>query len=268
MREFYLRPGTKYAGIHNVYEGYEEFRKHEPVAKLHKWARDDVRQAQIGDWVEAEDGLIVQLLQKYQVPKNPEPDRPVVTAFRFPMGTFGARQRKDGTTKYPQFYAQFVKADKGTMANSSRSTRSRDYNKVKFAALISAGMDARKAIRIAFPECRGFLTQHQIETKILRLLMDEVVRGELSEHAKEFKDEAQKLIPLERLLDEIKEYFDNVKKGTAEHKKAIEFGMEMHDVLVKDESGKRRIAKKRINELPEAEQIEESAPLLGNDKDD
>lgn len=263
MREYLLREGTKYAGVHTIYDTIEEFHRLMPVAVVWKWAIDDlINKAEIGDWIQAEDGYITQLLNRYPIKTK---DKPVaVHAFRFAMGTFGVRIRVDGTARYPQFYAQFTTADKGSMGGKCRALRSQDFNKIRFAMMVLAGMDPRKAYRAAFKNYT-FLTINQIDHKIMRLFMDEVVRNEIKQSVIAFKDDIKKKIPMSKVIDKIISHFDDVKAGSGEEQKAIEFMMEIHDVVIVDGStGKRKITNK-IEDAEEAELIDSQnpAPQLG-----
>ena len=268
MREYLLRGKSKYEGVHIIYDTIEEFHRLMPIAVVWKWAIDDlINQGDIGDWIQAEDGYIVQLLNRYPIKKK---DKPITTyAFRFPMGTFGASIRVDGSVKYPQFYAQFTTADKNSMSGKSRALRSNDINKVRFAMMVLAGMDPRKAYRAAFDN-RRFLTMAQIDHKIMRLFMDEIVRDEIKQSVVAFKDDIKKKIPMSKVIEKIVSHWDGVKSGSSEEQKAIEFMMEIHDVVIVDGStGKRKITNK-IEDAEEAELIDSQnpAPRLGPSVED
>ena len=58
MREYTVREGSMYSGTHFIYENEEEFQSKVSVSgvKLNKWAIDDFRKYQVGDYIEAEDG--------------------------------------------------------------------------------------------------------------------------------------------------------------------------------------------------------------------
>ena len=53
LREYNIREGSMYAGTHIIYENESEFRQHisNPDIKLHRWAIDDFRDYQVGDYV-------------------------------------------------------------------------------------------------------------------------------------------------------------------------------------------------------------------------
>lgn len=269
MRYFYCRPGTKYEGEHKIYDNKAEFEKHEPQAKLYRWARDStiVTEMVTGEWVEAEDGYIVQLLARgYVKSRN---GYSVTETFRFPMGTFGVARRKDGTFKFPHFYAQFTNGDKSSLSGKTRSSRMGDFPKVRFAAMVCGGMAPHMAFRSNFQEGKRFLTQFQIEKKILRLFMDPVVRDEINRHVIAFKDKIKDQITLDMIVERIIQHWNNVKPGTKQDQNAIEMLMEIHDVMVIDDTTKRKKIINKVDDADEAEyRIENNpAPELGMSDD-
>ena len=67
MREYRIRYGN-FKGSHPVYESVAEFKKSNPDISIRRWAIDMKYKAiETGDWIEAEDGYVVQVLK---VPKN------------------------------------------------------------------------------------------------------------------------------------------------------------------------------------------------------
>lgn len=267
MRELVLREGTKYGGIHFVFESREEFRKKYPEAKLWKWNTVEALESEVGDWFEAEDGFIVQLLQKYDI------IRQGITAtrcFRFPQGTWGVHRKVNGEYKFPNFYAYFTCGDKSSLSHRPPVHRVADYVKIRFAAMVMAGMDVRQAYRTNFQtDGRRFLTQHQLDSKIVRLFMDPVVQKEIKQHVAAFKDDVKNDITLRDVVDKIKSHWTNVKPGSAQELRAIEFMMEVHDVVAVDEStGRKKIINRGDRDIQDAEFTEESAPRLGPQNED
>jgi len=259
LREFVAREGSKYAGIHKVYESREEFRKENPIAKLYKWNTEEYMAIETGDWTEAEDGLIVQLLYRYNINRL---ERLQTIVFRFPQGSFGVYHRMDGTWRYPQFYAMFTNGHKGSLSHSSN--RQSDFDKIRFAAMVMAGMDARQAYRSVFQSNgRRFLTAGQLNSKVVRLFMDPIVQKEIKQHVVAFKDNVKGDITLKDVVDKIKSHWGSVKPGSAQEMKAIEFMMEIHDVVAVDESTGRKKIINRGDNIEDAEFTEESAPRLG-----
>jgi hypothetical protein len=136
MREYTVREGSMYSGTHTIYENEVEFRSNtsNPDIKLHRWATDDFKDYQVGDYVQAEDGYLVQLLALKEM-KSKKQRKGRTVFIRFPMGTFAVYEKADGTVHYPRFYAQFTTGDKGSASGRSRSnfTGSKDEAKRRFA---------------------------------------------------------------------------------------------------------------------------------------
>ena len=260
MREFVCRPNTKFAGIHPIYDSYEEFRIAQPIAKLWKWGQELIVDSVVGDWFQAEDGYIVQLLQKYDMHNKAKVT--YVTCYRFPMGTFGVTKRVDGSIRYPLFYAQFTMGIKGRLAtNSYDGLNTSQYAKVRFAAMVMAGADPRTAYKSCMPAGKRFLTRTQLEKKIMRLFMDPVVGKEIKQHVKAFKDELAQKITLNDIIEKIQNHWKNVKPGSSQELAAINFAMEFHDVVVTDEAtGKKKMINKG-DEVQEDYELEDSTPF-------
>ena len=256
MREYLVRKG-KYKGLHIIYENADEFMKATGNPKPRRWAVDDITQSVTGDWIQAEDGYVTQILYYFQFKDKR------TWVFRFPMGSFAAWRGKTGITKYRQFYAMFSVPNKGTLSQVNYSTsRMKDITKLRFATLVIAGMPLRDALVIANPIYKHTLNIYQAESKIRRLLMDEVVQAEIKRHVEAFKDDVKEVITLKDIVDRIKRHWDNVQKGSAQELKAIEFAMQIHDAITPDERGRG----KRINNIGDTEEAkftEEAAPLLG-----
>ncbi len=177
MREYTIREGSMYSGVHIIYENEIEFHSNNPNSnvKLYKWAVDDFREYQVGDYVIAEDGYIVQILAIREM-KTKKQRKGKTVFIRFPMGTFAVYEKVDGSVHYPRFYAQFTSGDKASASGRSRSnfTGSKDEAKKRFANLIFNGIDSRTAYRLAFSYKR-IITNSQIDKKITNMLKDEIV---------------------------------------------------------------------------------------------
>jgi hypothetical protein len=267
LRRFVCRPGGKYAGEHKVYDSIEEFKKHQPQSKLYRWNTQEFMNIETGDWLEAEDGFIVQLLsRRVMMSKDSVTKRDI---FRFPQGTFAVHQLKSGIYKFAVFYAQFTNGDKSSISGKQYTAREADFPKIRFAAMVCAGMSPHMAFRNVFQPGKRFLTRQQIEKKILRLFMDPVVRKEIESNMLAFKDKIKHDIKLEDVINKIKSHWQSVKPGSAQEMSAIEFMMEIHEVLVIDETSKRRKVINKMDDAEEAEILAEGipAPLLGEGED-
>src|SRR4030067_1958872 len=148
MRYFCCRPGTFYEGEHTIYESRKEFIDTNPSLKYFQWNRCNVEELQNGDWIEAEDGYIVQLLKI--VPRYNKSSQ--LTYFvRVPMGTFTIYKRADGTYKWARFYAMFSNGDSNSASNKMRGNLPKTTEIVKFSTYVIAGIHPIKAFKAVFP---------------------------------------------------------------------------------------------------------------------
>ncbi len=233
MREYTIREESMYSGIHLLYENEKEFRSSLPHTnvKLHTWAVDDYREYTVGDYIQAEDGYIVQILVIKEM-KSKKQRKGRTVFIRFPMGTFAVYEKADGTVNYPRFYAQFTTGDKGSAGGRSRSnfTGSKDEAKRRFANMIFQGFDKRNAFRIAFDYYR-IITPSQIEGKITKLLQDKLVLSELRKLMDPQQVILKKEFPDDMLLSHIKELLKYCKKGSPQHRKSIEFILALRGIV-------------------------------------
>ena len=232
MREYTIRGESMYGGTHLLYENEKEFRSSVPNSnvKLHNWAVDDYNQYTVGDYVQAEDGYIVQTLAIKEM-KSKKQRKGRTVFIRFPMGTFAVYEKADGTVNYPRFYAQFTTGDKGSAGGRSRSnfTGSKDEAKRRFANLIVEGFDHRDAFRAAFSYYR-LLTPSQIERKITKLFKDKIVLEELHNLLEPYNENLKSKFPDKMLLDHLKDLLDKSKKGSAQHRENIMFILRLRGV--------------------------------------
>jgi hypothetical protein len=233
MREYSIREGSMYAGTHNVYENPDECRAslNNPELKIHKWNVDNYRNFQVGDYVQAEDGYIVQILAIREM-KSKKKRKGRCLFIRFPMGTFAVYERVDGTVNYPRFYAQFTTGDKGSVGGRSRTnfTGNADEAKKRFANLIVEGFEHKDAFRAAFGYYR-ILTPSQIEKKITKLFKDKVVIEELRQLIEPYNDSIKNTFSDELLLKHLSDLLSKCNKGSAAHRENIRFILTLRGIL-------------------------------------
>ena len=234
MREYNIRETNMYAGTHIIYENETEFRQHisNPDIKLHRWAVDDFRDYQIGDYIQAEDGYITQILDIKEMKSKKE--RKGKTIFiRFPMGTFAVYEKADGSIHYPRFYAQFTQGDKGSASGRSRCnfTGSKDEVKRRFANLIYDGIDSRTAYRLAFGYKR-IITNSQIDRKITDMMKNEVVIQELKRLSKPVRDKYNELFSADRIIKQLEMLLDNSRKGSTAHRENLKLILRLRGLEV------------------------------------
>ena len=222
-----------YAGTHNVYENADECRSvlKNPNMIIHKWGVDDYKQYEIGNYVQAEDGYVVQILVIREM-KSKKQRKGKTTFIRFPMGTFAVYEKADGTVNYPRFYAMFTAGDKASAGGRSRSnfTGNADEAKKRFANLIVEGFDHKDAFRTAFNYYR-WLTPSQIEKKITKLFRDSVVIEELRELIQPYNDSINNKFPDKLLIRHLDDLLNNSAKGSTQHRENLRFIMALRGII-------------------------------------
>lgn len=234
MREYVIRNGSMYSGNHYLYESTDEFRYKisSSNVKLYRWAIDDFRNYQVGDYVLAEDGYVVQILAIKEMKSRKE--RKGKTVFiRFPMGTFAVYEKADGSVHYPRFYAQFTTGDKGSASGRSRCnfTGMKDEAKKRFANLIFSGIDSRTAYRTAF-NYKRFITNSQIDKKITEIMKDKIVIQELRDLSKPVQDKIDNLFSVDKLINHLESLLNSCKKGSAAHRENLRFILKLRGLEV------------------------------------
>jgi len=234
MREYTIREGSMYSGTHFIFENEDEFRSKISYsnAKLYKWTVDDFRDYQVGDYIVAEDGYVVQILAIREM-KTKKQRKGKTVFIRFPMGTFAVYEKVDGTVHYPRFYAQFTSGDKASASGRSRSnfTGSKDEAKKRFANLIFDGIDSRTAYRLAFSYKR-IITNSQIDKKISSMLKDEIVINELRTLSKPFRNKFDDLFAVDHMIQQLQDLLSSCKKGSAAHRENIRFILRLKGLKV------------------------------------
>lgn len=225
MRKFFIRSSTHYAGEHNLYEGEAEFRKDWPDRPIYKWARDPYEQLKIGDWVESEDGYIVECLY---IRKLVNRRSQVTYMIRFPNYAASIYIRKDGSPKFSRYYASITSLDSRSLSNSFIGRAGELTKKLKFAALIAAGLPLRKAYMLSFP----VLTPLGISNnKLVRIMNDKVVITQLRDIFQVMKNSIDNKFSNERLIQELDDLLTHSEKGTDAHRKNIQYILELKGLL-------------------------------------
>lgn len=261
MRNFYIRSG-KFIGTHLIFDSIEEFQASMPGVEYKSWNSLDPREIKNMDWIEADDGYIIQCLRINVMKMKKAFPYPTWT-FRFPIGMFSMRQNKSGEFKRMNFYAQFAKADKGSLSAVPRSLRSiPDLQKVKYATLITAGVPVHRAYLMAFWD-RNMRPQSSqvLLRKAAMALNDDVVRTELKSQLDMFRKKLDDRFDLDRLIDEVDDLIRHSKKGSDAHRENLKFLMVLKGMV--QEKGK--ASSRAVAEIEEAQVIAESnPPALGS----
>ena len=234
MREYVIRGESIYAGTHFIYENEDEFRSKVTTSnvKLHRWTIDSFYDYEVGDYVVAEDGYVVQILAVKEM-KSKKVRIGKSIFIRFPMGTFAVYEKADCTVHYPRFYAQFTTGDKASASGRCRSnfTGMKDEAKKRFANLLFSGIDNRKAYRIAF-NYKRFITNCQIDKKISDMMKDEIVITELKILSKPVQDKIDNLFSIDKMIQHLDSLLSNCKKGSASHRENLRFILKLKGIEV------------------------------------
>ena len=217
MREFHILVGM-YQGDYPIYEGIEEFHKYHPDKPFRLWGRDqNPFDFKIGDWVEALDGYIIQLL--YTKKMNHARG---CYAMRFPMGTFTSFLLVSGVWKYSKLYAQFTAGDLNSLSGKSYQNRTKlqSWKKEKFAKLVAMGIQPHTAyIQADYP----WRSKYNIMAKIGALLMDEEVVDIVKQNNMMYLDKIKEdeTFSDENMVEYVKDFMKHVRRGSQVHLNSI-----------------------------------------------
>lgn len=258
MRIYLTRKG-KYAGEHIIYDSVEEFRKYHPDAKLWRWSIDNHHHYKIGDFVQCEDGFVVPLLSVYEFRTKNGISR--THLYKFPQGTYGVYDKKDGTIKYPAMkawlsnvHASSVGGKQSTNQKFGKGTKEViERKKRRFAILIGQGIDMHKAYFLIFTPF-NYITPSTVEYKISELLRDQTVLEELSEFMNPLLEKLQSTFNEERIVEELDNLIKESAKGSTTKRDNIEFVLKLMNTLEKREADSQKELPANQNEKP---------PLLG-----
>jgi hypothetical protein len=242
----------KYAGDYPCFWNAEECRKyHEDKSidiEIRVWDNgSDPFKWQIGDYVQALDGFVVPIIKTRELTYRGKYKNVAIT---FPNGTFICKRRQDGSIRYPRFYAQFTN---GARHQAGYGLANDSLKKVKFATLLLQGMNPYKALREAFGY-KNSMTMMQMRNKIVRLMMDETVVRSVREQISPFLNEIEQEFSDEWIIKEMKDYFAECKRGSADHRLGIQMVMEIRKLTPE------KPKKGRALEEAQYEELEENGP--------
>ena len=229
MREYRIRYGD-FAGSHSVYESVAEFRKSNPDVPITRWTVDmNYKAIEVGDWIEAEDGYIVQVL-KVAILKSGNTKNIIRTAIRFPMGNFLCYDRVKKPTRIPQFYAMFSHPNKVSFTDSPTTGVNRSSaHMIMWAEMVLNGMHPFDAYRAVFNDHKGY-TSAQMMHKIIKLVHNRHVRKAIMSFLNSFSKKLKAKIPEDDIVNAIVEYWEAAKKkpGTTAHLAGIKLVKEIY----------------------------------------
>lgn len=182
MRVVTIRRGL-YKGEHTVYDSPDEAVKHGIEPKT-PWHRKDI---QVGDWVVADDGYVVQTLNRKPIINKRHKSGQFTDTFRFPQGIFYAYYNRHGEKRITKnFYAQVTNNNKSSLGNTPSLGRFMTIRKREFVTLVQMGFDMYSAYMKAF-NVKGSSMPY-ITIQINKLLMDKQIQEELMQVLRPFMD--------------------------------------------------------------------------------
>ena len=214
MREFYIDNGN-YKGIHYIYDSIEEFQEKNPTATFKRWQREDsIKDIEIGDWVQVNDGYITQCLNKTFAKSGR------TTFVRFPMKTGIVQKLSSGRETWQRVFAQTANIDAGSGSGKTAAKRGtkRNTKKAAFASFILAGYTYKQAYEKA-----GFewitVSSSQYKADLIEVLLDPMVQEILKQKSQDYlsKIKNDEAFSDENMIQFIKDFMVNVRKGSVSH---------------------------------------------------
>ena len=188
MRYFTVKRGL-YKGIHKIYGSREEATEDGIKEIKSPWWHSLVV---TGDWVESDDGYIIQCLNHPQPLVNKRHKSGQYTDFfRYCTGNAYVYYGKDGVPKPNLFYAALAYTNKNSLGNGTPLGKGLTLKKREFILYMSLGYDPYTAYIKTYSK-RGF--SPNIKYSVMKLLDDPVIREELVKALKPFMEKVQQKI--------------------------------------------------------------------------
>ena len=222
---------SPFCGEHIVYDTEKEFEEKCPGMKWKKWGFTDPTKLQVGEWVRADDGYIVQVLKIRFFPKRAESCTKESYFIRMPMGTFAVWMTKGGW-HWRQLCAQFTVPHKNSASQRSRLYHGGHIEKIKFATLLISGVNLKLAVKMTYPNLHH-LTSNQILIKAAKLMNNKIVQQELKSLTAKFQEDLVDKFGDVRLVKELDELITHSKKGSDAHRNNILLLMELRNLYKK-----------------------------------
>jgi len=229
LREYRIRYGP-FAGSHWIYDNPKEFNEKVPDVGYKRWDQQiDFKALQAGEWVEAEDGFIVQCLKNYFLEDKKYGN--VKYVIRFPMNTTTCYDRKTKPPRVPKFVAN-KSIDNSNMSGQSSRLKFSDAQKVMWAELVLAGADPVGAYRVAFND-KKFYTGPQMMAKIMRLIQEPKIRNIIMAYIKRFSNSLKEKYSEKQLLKDILAHGEATKAGSVAKLTYLKF---IHEIYKEEDS--------------------------------
>lgn len=218
MRRFTFRFRDKPWEEHLIYDSEEEAYAH-GVEKITQWGTGRFNDYEVGDWIRADDGYVLQLLaiSCYDIGKSNR------KLFRFCTGTihcYWSPKKKDDV--FGKFLAMLANADRYSLSGLSDKCRRHPDRKIDFAKLVLAGMPPFWAAKQVYSyKCQSLEGINKI---MQSLLADKDVRREItSSIEKTFSVQMAEKFSEKRYIDELDEFLSKTRKGSLSHLAGLKF---------------------------------------------
>ena len=229
----YRRWYGKYKGEYKIYENPVEWKNSEDSEgrNIYKWGEFDVRELKTGDWIEALDGYVIQVLKVTPIGTGSQ----IRWWITFPNGTsivYWVESKK--RWHWYRYFAQFTTGDYTKMTGGSRVTNGYTYfrdftlddtKRKQFGMMVARFVPPYVAYKEIYGKTRD-LTLATMTKEILKLMCDEIVKDEVDKVTKTFlkklREDDDPLLSDEGMTNYIKDFMRFVRKGSKTHLESIE----------------------------------------------
>lgn len=263
MREHRILSGKR-KGTYIVYENDDDFIKNSPVKTYKIWGEGHPDDYQVGDYVKALDGIYQQIIAKYRLAgksKKTGKNYDFGYIFVFPNGSARVYIRKNGEIRFYNYFGNYTKNDKYSFTSKDKITKYLTSRKMKglIASLLMSGMHPYDIVNYIYKLNNGYnmTTYKQILNTLAQIIQDEDFMKEISKQNQEF---FQKLtndptFSDEQMINFIKDFIKNVKKGSQTHLNSIIMLLKLtqkipEDFLKEKKSDKNQIEDAYFEEIP------------------
>lgn len=249
IREYTVNSGL-YKGIHFIFDNSEELLKKFPNINIWKWRDNQFDSYEVGDWVKADDGYYIQILNIRKL--YTKKDKYNINTFvRFPVGTFCVYRKRAGGFNYPKLLASISKLDTSSISGYYRNLDRDVMQKVKFASYVLAGVEPGKAYILAFKPMQA-LTTYQYKRKAITLMADEIVKHEIKTQLQHFNSKVDDVFSVERIINELDLLIKSSRKGSKDHRENLELIMDLKGLKERSTGYKKetKISNAQFEEIP------------------
>lgn len=261
MRTVNVKTG-KFKGEYIIFDSVEEAKNSLKVDPKKPW---HAAETCVGDWVVADDGYVLECLNRYQLINKRHKQGQYTDVFKFATGTYGVYYDRHGVSSPPYLFAQLTKSNRVSVGNTPPEGRFMGARKRHFVELVKGGLNPFEAYIIAFKiNC---MSPGAILSKTNALLQDDLIRKELMSEAKSLTIEFNKQIKERTGFDDLQSFIAyKLAEATCESPKYLKEKIQQANLLIKlaDVLGALPTSKKesKIKEMQEAEWSEALSPII------